>query len=80
MILAGGLTPENVELAMAHVRPYGVDVSSGAERAPGVKDHRKVRQFIARASRSALDETGLFCATPVSEGRMCSEDEECCDH
>src|ERR671923_70334 len=47
VILAGGLTPANVEVAIAQIRPYGVDVSSGVERAPGVKDHQRVREFIA---------------------------------
>ncbi len=49
VILAGGLTPENVETAIEQTRPYGVDVSTGVESAPGIKDHRKVREFIARA-------------------------------
>ena len=43
VILAGGLTPENAADAVARVRPYGIDVSSGVERAPGVKDHQRVR-------------------------------------
>jgi phosphoribosylanthranilate isomerase len=64
VILAGGLTPENVHIAIAHVRPYGVDVSSGVERTPGVKDHRKVRQFIARAKAAAFDETGPSAPSP----------------
>ena len=55
VILAGGLTPENIAVAIAQVRPYGVDVSSGVERTPGVKDHRKVRQFIARAKAAMLE-------------------------
>ena len=55
VILAGGLTPENIEVAVAQICPYGVDVSTGVERAPGIKDHQKVRQFIARAKAAALE-------------------------
>ena len=52
VILAGGLTPENVGDAIHRVRPYAVDVASGVEVSPGIKDHEKVRAFIA-ACRSA---------------------------
>jgi phosphoribosylanthranilate isomerase len=56
VILAGGLTPENVEAAITQIRPYGVDVSSGVERQPGIKDHHKVEAFIRRAKAAAKPE------------------------
>lgn len=49
IILAGGLTAENVADAVRTVRPYAVDVASGVERTPGVKDREKVREFIRHA-------------------------------
>ena len=49
VVLAGGLTPDNIEEAIVTVRPIGVDVASGVESAPGVKDLDKVARFLANA-------------------------------
>ena len=46
VILAGGLTPENVGAAIVEARPYAVDVASGVERAPGLKDHDRLAAFV----------------------------------
>jgi len=52
IVLAGGLTPENVREAILAVRPYAVDVASGVESTPGVKDHELLRRFIAAAKET----------------------------
>lgn len=48
-VLAGGLTPDNVATAIRSLDPLGVDVASGVESAPGVKDHEALRRFVAAA-------------------------------
>ncbi len=52
ILLAGGLTPENVAEAVRIVRPYAVDVSGGVEKEPGKKDHDKLRRFVREAKLS----------------------------
>jgi phosphoribosylanthranilate isomerase len=63
MLLAGGLTPENVGEAIRVVRPFGVDVSTGVEAELGTKDPRKLRHFIEVAR-----EAGTGTAPPPSPG------------
>jgi phosphoribosylanthranilate isomerase len=53
ILLAGGLTPDNVADAVARVRPFGIDVSSGVECAPGIKDHQRLRELF-----EAMHDTG----------------------
>jgi phosphoribosylanthranilate isomerase len=55
LVLAGGLNPLNVGIAIRHVRPFGVDVSSGVEDQPGVKSAEKIEKFVAAARIAALE-------------------------
>lgn len=52
LLLAGRLDPENVAQAVREVRPYGVDCASGVESAAGIKDHERVRRFVAAAKEA----------------------------
>lgn len=58
LIVSGGLRPENVAQAVTRLRPFGVDVASGVEQAPGLKDPHLVRAFVANARRA--DEEGAI--------------------
>ena len=58
VVLAGGLRPDTVEQAIAIVTPYAVDVSSGVEREPGVKDAERLREFFAAVSRADSGRAG----------------------
>jgi phosphoribosylanthranilate isomerase len=59
LILAGGLSPENIVQAIAEVQPFGVDVSSGVEQSPGIKSPERIARFVrcARAASRSLNET-----------------------
>jgi len=59
VVLAGGLTPENVAAAVDAVDPFAVDVASGVEAAPGEKDHAAVREFVGNAAGASAADDGV---------------------
>lgn len=71
LVLAGGLTPQNVATAVATLRPFAVDVSGGVEHAAGRKDERRVRQFFAAviAADASLGDAGKPGGDSMVSGR-----------
>lgn len=67
MLLAGGLTPDNVSTAIERVRPWGVDVATGVEEAPGKKDATLVRRFVEEARRAGERLRAESDWEPISE-------------
>jgi phosphoribosylanthranilate isomerase len=70
LIVSGGLRPDNVGEVLDRIHPYAVDVASGVEQAPGIKDHDKIRAFIdavAEGSATAPQDHSIEAAAAPAE-------------
>jgi phosphoribosylanthranilate isomerase len=67
LILAGGLTPDNVAAAIAAVRPFAVDVAGGVESAPGVKDHARLVAFCDAVTAATAEPVAATTAEPEAD-------------
>ena len=76
MLLAGGLTPDNVVEAIERVDPYGVDVASGVEAGPGRKDPRLLKAFMANARAACPVRDEEYQGDPLNRPFDWQQDEQ----